>query len=377
MTARRILTILFAAILLVACNNENEYIIKGEYKGVPDGTVVYMTTVDYILNVVDSAVVKNGTFEFRGEAGNTEIRYISTNSIIDGGYVAVEPGEIRVRIGGKSISSGTENNDRLSSFIEKSNEMAQLQMLLIPEQYAALEMSDGEIDSMSTFIGKEIRKFEEYAIGCIKENMSSPLGSFFLSRCVGIIEAKKLEPLFKEVPQQYRDNLYERKLKILNEVIAQEKDNDNYRRILLENATRSSAGKEMQNFEMNDITGKDVLFSDIVFANKQTILVFWASWNKGSVENAREIDRLYKEYHKKGVCAVGLSLDNSLEELTECISHEQFEWLQLCNTAGGSTEVATAYGISELPTIILIDNKGTIIERELTIEELEAMLKNL
>ncbi len=374
---RKFLTILFAITLFVSCKNENEFTIKGEYTAAPDGTVVYMTAVDDILNVLDSAVVKDGTFEFTGEVNEMEIRYISTGGIVDGGYIAVEPGEMKFRFGGKVECSGTENNDLLNSFVNKCDEFAQLQMFTSPAYTAAMGMSDGEKDSIARFVAKEKEKFDDYAIKSINGNLSSPLGSFFFSKSVGLASAAKLEPLAGKIPEKYRDKFYERKLKLLKEIIETENADREYKNRLSENAKTTSAGKEMQNFEIKDITGKKVLFSDIVFSSKYTVLIFWASWDKGSIETAKEVDRLFAEYHKKGLNAAGLSLASPSEDVANIVAQEKFGWQQLCDPAEDCAEVATAYGVSSLPTIILIDKKGTIVARDLTVEELEKRVKEL
>ena len=46
------------------------------------------------------------------------------------------------------------------------------------------------------------------------------------------------------------------------------------------------------------------------------------------------------------------------------------DWVQLCNPVGGSAEVAAAYGITELPTAVLVNNRGTIISRLSTVDDI-------
>ena len=86
---------------------------------------------------------------------------------------------------------------------------------------------------------------------------------------------------------------------------------------------------------------------------------------------------LFAEYHKKGLNAAGLPLASPTEDVANIVAQEKFGWQQLCDPAEDCAEVATAYGVSSLPTIILIDKNGTIVARDLTVEELEKRVKEL
>ena len=368
---------LSAALLLVACTDKNEYVVKGEYPGAPDGTVLYMTTVDDILNVVDSAVVKDGTFEFKGEAGEMEIMYISTSSIIDGGYIVIEPGEIGFTIKEGARSSGTQNNGKLSEFVKRCDDMAQLQKFTTPAYAAALGMNDNELDSMVTFVEGERKKFTKYAINSISENIDTPLGCFFLAKSVGIVPADRLAPLFDQVPEKERNNLYSKKHQALKAILAEEKVAKEYMEKLAMGAEKTAAGKEIQDFELKGLDGKEVLFSSIVKSGKCTALLFWSSWHRNSLGSAKAIEELFSANSRKGFRAIGVSLDSSPEELEKAVTREGFTWQQLCNPEGGSAEVATAYGVADLPEILLIDSKGVIIERGIGIEELEKRVKEI
>lgn len=377
MTARRLFAILSVALLLVACKNKNEYVVKGEYPGAPDGTVLYMTTVDDILNVVDSAVVKNGTFEFKGEAGEMEIMYISTSSVIDGGYIVIEPGEIGFTIKEGARSSGTKNNETLSEFVKRCDDMAQLQKFTTPAYAAALGMDRNELDSMVTFIEGEREKFTKYAVNSISENINTPLGCFFLAKSVGIVPSDRLAPLFDQVPEEERNSLYMKKHQALKAILAEEKAAKEYMEKLAQGARRTAVGKEIQDFELKGLDGKEVLFSSVVKSGKCTALLFWSSWHPNSLGSAKAIEELFSANSRKGFRATGVSLDSSLEELEKTVTREGFTWQQLCNPEGGSAEVATAYGVADLPEILLIDSKGVIIERGTDIEELEKRVKEI
>ena len=73
---------------------------------------------------------------------------------------------------------------------------------------------------------------------------------------------------------------------------------------------------------------------------------------------------------------VGVSLDGSVEECKAVVDELAIEWIQLCNPVG-SAEVAAAYGITDLPSAVLVNNRGTIISRMSTVEDIAKKFEEL
>ena len=78
----------------------------------------------------------------------------------------------------------------------------------------------------------------------------------------------------------------------------------------------------------------------------------------------------YGKYKTKGLQIVGVSLDGDVAACRSVVDELDIAWVQLCNPAGGSAEVAAAYGITELPAAVLVNNRGTIISRMATVEDM-------
>ena len=74
---------------------------------------------------------------------------------------------------------------------------------------------------------------------------------------------------------------------------------------------------------------------------------------------------------------MGVSLDGSVDACKAIVDELDIKWIQLCNPAGGSAEVAAAYGITELPMAVLINNRGTIIARMATVEDVVKKFEEL
>ena len=112
-----------------------------------------------------------------------------------------------------------------------------------------------------------------------------------------------------------------------------------------------------------------MLLSDEVFANRYTLVIFWATWQDAIREQLTVLSKAYDKHKMTGLQVVGVSLDDSADDCRALVKELNIGWVQLCNPSGGSAEVAAAYGITELPTAILVNNKGTIIARMPTMDD--------
>jgi len=77
-----------------------------------------------------------------------------------------------------------------------------------------------------------------------------------------------------------------------------------------------------------------------------------------------ELLEQYKKYHDKGFEVVGISLDEDREVLEKFVTEQQVPWPILFEKSEGDGwrhPSATFYGISGIPTVILIGRDGNVI----------------
>lgn len=363
-------------LLLVAClffscsKNSSVCTISGRYASAPDGTVLYMTSIDDVVNPLDSAVVKDGKFVFSLSDTVCAMRFISSQQVIDGGFIVVEPGVINVDFNGDVFVSGTVSNDRLSRFMNEKEKIVNLRKLGEQEVLGAMAVEESMRDSIREVVSFAGEVFEAYALHEIGENLSSPLGCFCLLQSVGVVTPAKLLPSFKEIPEEYRGALYN----AVHNRVETEMRNAAIAGVYLDEVWKSqdatAVGKKFQNFELDKVGGGTLLLSNEVFANRYTLVLFWAGWQENVKVQLSVLSDAYCKYRNKGLQIVGVSLDDSAEECLAIIEELGVDWVQLCNPEGGSAEVSAAYGITELPAAVLVNNKGTIISRMTTVEEI-------
>ena len=390
---KRIFLFLLAATILFSCskngksdnaagqsiNGGNDAVctINGRYASAPNGTMLYMTPIDDILAPVDSAVVENGCFTFTSSDTALVVRYISSQQVIDGGYIVLEPGVVNVDFVADVFASGTPKNERLNRFMGERAKIVHLRQLSEPASLDMLGIDVAMRDSLNDVLVMANEIFDAYALKEIKENIATPVGYFYLVQSAGVVSPAKLLPMFDKVPVQFRDKLYDVMKKKVENTVVEAAMADKYLDEMVKSLEATAVGKKFQNFELNNIKGGTVLLSEEVFSNKYTLVLFWASWQKGAGEILQAMSSHYDKYKEKGLQIVCVSLDDSVSDCKTFADNLGCKWIQLCNPMGGSAEVAAAYGITELPAAVLVNNRGTIIARMSTVVEIARKFEEL
>lgn len=378
---KRAIYILSLLFLVTACNKES-YKINGIHKAVPDGTVMYLSPyvvfdVDDILVPVDSAVVKNARFKFSGTLEKPGVYFVSSSRVIDGGFVVVEPGKVRLDLSGRTSRHGTPGNEQLDRFLNEKEKIIAMRGMCDPAILPAIAQTPSVRDSVATMLSLAEMVFDLYVSKEIEENIENDLGHFMLTQSVGIASPEKLAGFFERVPERLRDKMYESRLAQLNRLWDAHSAKESYMENAYKAVQETSVGKKYINFEMNDISGGKRLFSDIVTDSEYTVLCFWGAWNENSLASLCEIDKMALPYIKDGLSLVTVSLDTDVDECKKAVLKNDISGTHLCNPKGGSAEVASAYGIYELPHVLVINREGTILLRTASVNDVKSKLAEL
>ena len=90
-------------------------------------------------------------------------------------------------------------------------------------------------------------------------------------------------------------------------------------------------------------------------------------------------DKVYQKHHDEGFEILGISLDNDRADLDAFLKETPLPWPQVFEPGGmEKNRLATEFGIIALPTMILVDPQGKVVNRNLrTAAELERQLEKL
>jgi thiol-disulfide isomerase/thioredoxin len=105
-------------------------------------------------------------------------------------------------------------------------------------------------------------------------------------------------------------------------------------------------------------------FDQKALAGKVVLVDFWATWCGPCVAEMPNILAQYEKYHAKGFEVVGVSLDEDRAALEAFVAEKKLPWPILFEQSGGEGwrhPMATKYGISGIPQLILIGRDGNVI----------------
>ena len=359
---RKIFYVLAVLCFCTACQQKAGYTINGKVDGIADGDTVYLQDfMNRQLVKLDSAIVKNGTFKFTGNQESPVYRYI-TYIKGDKQYVAdlfLENGKINVKLGEETSVGGTVNNDVYQKF---SNDFIAAQKEM-NDFYKAIQEDTTLSDEQRQAKMNELEAKEEKAMdmiyNTIEQNITNAVGIHLLPSYASAFSEEKQQALVEKVPAE-----------MVNDNIKRIKDH-------LDLVAKTAVGQKFADFEMKTPEGKNVKLSDFVSKNKYTLVDFWASWCGPCRQEMPNVVEAYKIYKPKGFEIVGVSLDRDEESWKKGIAELNITWPQMSDVKYWDCEAAKLYGVNAIPATVLIDQEGTIVERNLRGEALKKRLAEL
>ncbi len=123
---------------------------------------------------------------------------------------------------------------------------------------------------------------------------------------------------------------------------------------------RSTAGEQV---DLSQYKGKFVLIH------------YWAAASDPCKVDLAELKELQAHYASYGFALIGVSLDTNRQTLDDYLATNKLPWPQLFEPGGLDSRYADELGILTLPTMILIDDNGKVINRNIHISELDRELR--
>jgi thiol-disulfide isomerase/thioredoxin len=130
----------------------------------------------------------------------------------------------------------------------------------------------------------------------------------------------------------------------------------------LNNWRNSQVGRKAPSFVVKDLKRRSLSLKD--FYNKNYVLIdFWASWCLPCREEFPNLKQAYAKYQSKGLQIINASIDEDLVKWKAAIYKDGIQSWKHFAVKENKPSVSSLYFVIGVPTKVLIDKQGRIIER--------------
>ncbi len=380
---KRIAPVLIAAALLAGCGSDNKVTIRGTFTEPAEGTVwLDQSEVDR-ATMVDSAEIKRGRFKFTVDVTGPEfyqVRFANREFV----GLLVMPGEkISIELGKSPVAmnytiQGSPGSEDIR-FLDRQLLVTKTRLDSVRDIYS--DLSDEELAVKGPGLEQAFvdivdvqRKFN---IKFILENMSS---------------MSAIQALYQRLDEntyvlyQPRDLQY---LKIVSDSLSVKYPVSRHVRALKENVTTelnrmyidrvaslaSQLPETRLSPELPDVSGRMQSVSSL--KGRYVLVSFWSTTDQASMNELPLLKSIYESYHRKGLEIFQVSLDPDEERWKNTVRFEEIPWISVREQDPQNPVYSRLMNITRLPSNLLYDPEGNIINTNLSGRNLSIRMDQL
>ena len=132
-------------------------------------------------------------------------------------------------------------------------------------------------------------------------------------------------------------------------------------------------GLPAPDFAFVDLDGDPGRLSD--YRGSVVLLAVWASWCPHCKKEMPWLVDASREFHDEGFEILGVASDDTEAAVRAYVEQHRMAWRQTLEPEGGP--IATLYRADGVPTLVLIDRDGTIVEHDISGSRVEDRVRSL
>jgi len=341
-------------LFITSCNEkekkEEKFTITGEVTGFPDGTKFYLRNLATDA-VFDSTTVENNNFQFEGHLysppeqiwlnATVDKKFIYTNLLIGNDNISIKgdisdfPWNVNIR------GSKTQEDFNYSQSLTKENNIKRDSLV-----QAFMKLPQEKQQEVGAKIWKKIGKIDSLTQISRINYMKSHPNTYTSVIELGYLKNQLPKDTIQKIFDNYTPEIKESKYAKVVEVFLRE--------------NISKIGDKFHDFEGMNQKGKKVKFSNI--RGEYTLLDFTAAYCGPCIQAAEELVKINKDY-SDSLKIVSFTQDPQKDVWLKSLERDKVTWNSIWDGKGRYSETSIKYGIQGIPTFILINPEGTIIDK--------------